>query len=71
VIVAVAPGFANRLLSVPVAALGRGSLRLAKTSSGTVLLGGEAEYHLAPTNPTSSGVEQYNLSYVVRTNRSA
>lgn len=39
-------------------------IRLDKTSSGTVLLGGEVAYHLAASNPPDSGVEQYNLSYV-------
>lgn len=53
------------LVVVPApAAHAAGSISLAKTSSGNVLLGGQVEYHLAATNPADSGVEQYNLSYV-------
>jgi len=52
------------LLALPVPAHAVGTLSLEKTSSGAVLVGGEAEYHLAATNAADSGVEQYNLSYV-------
>lgn len=41
-----------------------GAISLDKTSSATVLLGGDVTYHLAATNPSDSGTEQYNLSYV-------
>lgn len=63
VLCALALAFAGLVLTEPATARAAGVISLDKTSSGTVLLGGQVEYHLAATNPTGSGVEQYNLSY--------
>jgi uncharacterized repeat protein (TIGR01451 family)/fimbrial isopeptide formation D2 family protein len=54
---------AGVVVSVPSTASAAGTISLDKTSSDTVLLGGTVVYHLAATNPSGSGVEQYNLSY--------
>lgn len=55
--------FTGVVVAAPTPAAAAGTISLDKASSGPVLLGGQVEYRLAATNPSGSGVEQYNLSY--------
>jgi large repetitive protein len=62
-VTAVVLGFASVIVVVPSVASAAGAITLDKSSSGSVLLGGAADFTLTASNPAAPPIQQYNLSY--------